>query len=128
MEVLRLEAGAKTPGVLLDPAGVIDMSGRSVPENTAEFYQQVYHWLDRYADTPALETTVNVYFEYFNTSSSKCLLDIFRKLESIHASGKSKVSVQWYFEKDDEDMMETGEDYSSMIKLPFTVQMRVGAD
>lgn len=104
------------------------MSGRSVPENTAEFYQQVYHWLDRYAENPAPDTGVNVYFEYFNTSSSKCLLDIFRKLESIHASGKSRVSVLWNFEKDDEDMMETGEDYGSMIELPFNVQMRAEAD
>lgn len=121
IEVLKVEAGVKTPYVLLDPQGIIEMSGRSVPENTADFYQPVYQWLDHYAENPARETKVEIYFEYFNTSSSKCLLDIFRKLESIHRSGKCRVSVRWTFDKDDEDMMETGEDYSSMVGIPFEI-------
>jgi len=56
--------------------------------------------------------------EYFNTSSSKCILDLLKRLEKINQAG-SKVSVNWYFESEDEDMEEAGEDYQAIIKLPF---------
>ena len=61
---------------------------------------------------------VNVRLEYFNTSSSKCLLDLFKKLERMNGD-TSSVSVHWYYEVDDEDMAEAGEDYQAIIKLPF---------
>ena len=54
--------------------------------------------------------------EYFNTSSSKCILDVFKKLESLAGT---EVSVKWYYEEDDEDMLEAGEDYEAIIDLPF---------
>ncbi len=122
MNNLQIEPGIKTPAINMDSAGLIEMKGKSIPENTAEFYQPVYEWLDQYAVSPQANTRVLINFEYFNTSSSKCLLDIFRKLETIHNSGKSSVSVSWVYDEDDEDMMETGEDYKSMVKLPFIVQ------
>ena len=59
---------------------------------------------------------MNVQLEYFNTSSSKCILDVFKKLESVTGS---EVSVKWYYEEDDEDMLEAGEDYEAIIDLPF---------
>jgi len=63
-------------------------------------------------------TEVNVQLEYFNTSSSKCILDVFKKLEAIHKSG-NEVIINWYYEEDDEDMLEAGEDYESIIRIPF---------
>jgi hypothetical protein len=60
--------------------------------------------------------------EYFNTSSSKCLLDIFRKLESLSKSGKSEIKVIWLYEEEDEDMMEAGDDYKTIVKLPFEIK------
>jgi len=62
---------------------------------------------------------LKVALEYFNTSSSKCLLDIFRKLEAINQSGRSNVKVSWVYDSDDEDMMEAGEDYQALVKVPF---------
>ena len=65
---------------------------------------------------PNSATVLNVQLEYFNTSSSKCILDVFKKLESVSGS---EVSVKWYYEEDDEDMLEAGEDYEAIIDLPF---------
>jgi len=59
-----------------------------------------------------------VKLEYFNTSSSKCILDVFKKLEMIHKA-KNDVEIKWYYEEDDEDMLEAGEDYESIIRVPF---------
>jgi len=75
-------------------------------------------WLESYAREPLKKTLVNIQLEYFNTSSSKCILDVFKKLEAIHKS-KNDVVINWYYEEDDEDMLEAGEDYESIIRVPF---------
>jgi hypothetical protein len=119
MEAITLEGTAKTPTVKFDAAnGVFEIKGRSIPENSIEFYKPLVDWLDEYAKGPRDLTQVNVQLEYFNTSSSKCILDVFKKLENIH-KGKNEVLINWYYEEDDEDMLEAGEDYESIIRVPF---------
>ena len=94
------------------------MKGRSIPENSVEFYKPLNDWIDTYSSSPKEKTVVDIKLEYFNTSSSKCILDLIKKLERISQKG-SEVHVNWYFEQDDEDMEEAGEDYQAIIKLPF---------
>src|SRR6056297_432114 len=119
MKSISIEGTNKTPSVKLDPGtGVIEIKGRSIPENSIEFYRPVVEWLEEYAKKPNKKTTVNVQLEYFNTSSSKCILDIFKKLESIKKA-RNEVVINWYYEEDDEDMLESGEDYESIIRVPF---------
>lgn len=110
---------AKTPEVFFDAQkGFLKIKGRSIPENSIEFYKPLIDWLDEYANQPQTNTSINIQLEYFNTSSSKCILDIFKKLERIHTDGTS-VSISWYYEADDEAMLEAGEDYESLIDIPF---------
>ena len=119
MEALAIEGTAKTPTVKFDPTqGSIEIKGRSIPENSIEFYKPLVDWLEEYGKTPAALTKVNIQLEYFNTSSSKCILDVFKKLESIYKT-KNEVVINWYYEEDDEDMLEAGEDYESIIRVPF---------
>lgn len=119
MEHLTIEGTAKTPNVKFDASqGFIEIKGRSIPENSIEFYKPLVDWLEEYGKTPAALTKVNIQLEYFNTSSSKCILDVFKKLESIYKS-KNEVIINWYYEEDDEDMLEAGEDYESIIRVPF---------
>jgi hypothetical protein len=63
-------------------------------------------------------TEVDVKLEYFNTSSSKCILDLFKQLEKLNQQN-TEVKINWYYEEDDEDMAEAGEDYDAIIDLPF---------
>ena len=123
MEKLSLEPGPKTPFILLDPAGIIELRGKSIPENSTEFYKPVFDWLDQYAADPRPGTKMLIQLEYFNTSSSKCILDIFRRLEGLHKAGSSSVSIAWFYDEDDEDMMETGEDYKTIVNIPFTISV-----
>ena len=92
----------------------------SIPENSIEFYKPIVESLDDYAKGPKEKTKVEIQLEYFNTSSSKCILDLFKKLEAIHKGG-NEVAINWYYEEDDEDMLEAGEDYQAIIKVPFTM-------
>jgi hypothetical protein len=119
MESIIREGTPKTPSILFDAEkGLVDIRGRSIPENSTEFFKPLVEWLDRYSENPAKITTVNIHLEYFNTSSSKCILDLFKKLETIYKA-KNEVIVNWYYEEDDEDMLEAGEDYESIIRIPF---------
>ena len=102
--------------------GILEVKGRSIPENSIEFYKPLVDALDKYAGSAKPATTVNVQLEYFNTSSSKCILDVFKKLESINKSG-SAVTINWHYEEDDEDMLEAGEDYQAIINVPFKMIM-----
>ena len=119
MENLVLEGSPKTPEVNFDAnLGVLEIKGRSIPENSIEFYKPLIDWIDSYGASSKETTVVEMRLEYFNTSSSKCILDLFKKLESING-GNTEVKINWYFEEEDEDMEEAGEDYDAIINLPF---------
>ncbi len=119
MEIIIRDGTPKTPSVKLDgTTGIIEIKGRSIPENSIEFYKPLIDWLEKYGAAPSASTVVNIQLEYFNTSSSKCILDIFKRLELISKKG-NLVEINWYYEEDDEDMFEAGEDYQSIINLNF---------
>ncbi|MCS7004298.1 MAG: DUF1987 domain-containing protein [Cytophagales bacterium] len=116
MNVLSLEGTEDTPRIILDKANnIFEISGRSLPEDSAEFFQPVLDWLDEYQKQANPETNFVFKLEYFNTASSKLILDILSKLEDIKGC-----SVTWYFHEDDEDMEEAGEEFSELVDVPFT--------
>lgn len=118
MDPINIEGTPKTPTVNFNSdTGVLEIKGRSIPENAVEFYKPLVDWIGSYGDVAKEGTTVNIQLEYFNTSSSKCILDVFKKLESIN--GKTSITINWHYEEDDEDMLEAGEDYQAIINIPF---------
>lgn len=119
MEDYNLEKTLKTPAVQLKAeSGLIELVGRSIPEDAIAFYQPILAWINKYKENPADKTKLNIKLEYFNTASSKCLLDLFKATEAIKENGK-EVVVYWHFEEDDDDMEEAGEDYQAIVNLPF---------
>lgn len=120
---LELKETPTTPSVLLDPdAGMIRIEGRSIPENVIDFYQPIINWIDTYAKDPMAKTEVHFKLEYFNTSSSKRLFDIMKKVESIATNTGKSVSINWYYEEDDEDIYFAGNDYKALItKIDFNL-------
>ncbi|MCI5777173.1 MAG: DUF1987 domain-containing protein [Bacteroidales bacterium] len=122
METITLQESAKTPYILMDPdKGIIEIKGRSIPENSVEFYRSVNNWLNEYAQGDMKSTKVRFQLEYFNTSSSKCILDIFKKLEVMYRKGWD-VNISWCYDEDDEDMYESGEDYQSILSCPISLE------
>jgi len=99
--------------------GNFELKGKSIPENSALFYKPFFEWLDKYASKPAPITVLNIQLDYFSTSSSKCIYDMFKKLEKLSDSKKSEVFVNWHYNENDEDMEEVGVDFKSLFKIPF---------
>ncbi len=119
METIKIQGTEDTPKVILDKdTDLMEISGRSLPEDVASFYEPVLTWLDEYAQNPNPKTIFNFKLIYFNTASSKLLLDILMKLEEIHEAGHD-VLIRWHFPEDDEDMEEAGEEYADIVDVPF---------
>jgi hypothetical protein len=119
METIKIAGTEDTPKVILDPEkNEFEISGRSLPEDVASFYNPVLNWLEEYVENPNDKTVFNFKLVYFNTASSKLLLDILMKLESLHENGK-EVLIKWHYPEDDEDMEEAGEEYSDIVDVPF---------
>ncbi len=119
MEPYELGATDRTPSVLLEPAqGLFALAGCSIPENADRFYSPLHDLLDRYGAAPASTTTIRVELSYFNSSSSKYLLDLFRHWEDLHAAGHTRVTLEWHYAKGDLDMQEAGQDYRALLEFP----------
>lgn len=120
MEKFVQPATLSTPKVDLDPnSGVFKLIGKSVPEDGFSFYKPIFDWLEEYENTPCDTTTVHISLEYFNTNSSKFLLDFFFRLVNIHKDGKSSVTIHWY--ANDDDLIEAGNDYAAIVHVPMKV-------
>ncbi len=122
MELLKIESTRQTPEIdFNNETGVLSIRGRSMSENSFEFYTNIIAWIEEYINNPVEDTIVKIYLEYFNTSSSKCILEIFKKLKKIMDIREKKILIMWYYDEDDEEMMETGEDYKDVTDLPFEI-------
>jgi len=119
MESLIIENTNKTPKVFFNALnGKMELVGRSIPENSFQFYEPLLQWIDEYAKSPQDQTTFTFKLDYFNTSSSMYILGILKKLEKMYVDGKN-VKVFWYYDSEDEDMLQTGEDLRQIVKIPI---------
>jgi hypothetical protein len=122
LEILTSNETDKTPNVSLDSTtGVLEIGGVSIPEDTLAFYEPIFKWLDNYLEKPAGSTVLTVEMKFFNTSSSKCLYTIFRKLETLHQKGRS-VKIKWCYKLEDTDMYESGQDFKNLVAAPFVIE------
>ncbi len=116
--MIQLHATDKTPAILFDTqTGVFSITGKSLTENAYEFYKPLLELIEGYKKQPQFQTIINIQLEYFNTSSSKSMLDLLRSFETLKTS--SNIIVNWYYEADDDDMLEVGEDYQQIVDLTF---------
>ncbi len=121
MNRIEIQGTDDTPNVILDATQGnqhMEISGRSLPEDVVTFYDPILEWLDEYAEKPLEKTIFDFKLEYFNTASSKLLLDILLRLEQLYEDGND-VLIRWHFPDDDEDMEEAGEEYADIVEVPF---------
>jgi hypothetical protein len=116
MENLYLEQDIKTPKLDFNfSRGELSIEGISVPENTIDFYSPFVFWVKEYVQNPK-KTVLAIKLEYFNTSTSVVLLNIMRDIASM---GREFGTIKWYYELDDFEMKEVGEDYKNMLDTNF---------
>ena len=120
MESIRIEKTQKAPLFILRD-GYILLSGRSIPQNARQLYKICIDWVEQYVQSPASETIVDLYFEYIDTSSIRCVVDMLTKLCQIQVNSQNKIEVNWYFERDDDDSYDLGAYIQAHMKIPFNI-------
>jgi SiaC family regulatory phosphoprotein len=121
MSNINIPATDKSPEVILNTDGLISIKGKAIPDNAFQFFLPVMDWVDKYCTKPAEHTKIELALEYYNTSSSKVLISILKSLDNIHKSGASKIEAKWFFETDDDDMEESGQDFQRMVSIPISL-------
>ncbi|MFP4621447.1 MAG: DUF1987 domain-containing protein [Bacteroidales bacterium] len=120
-EYVKIPATQRTPEILLDRTGTeaeVHFLGRSLPDDARGFYNPILQWIDEYFSQPHPKTFIRFKLEYFNTSSSKMLLQIIKKLEKLENHNKN-VAVEWCYMEDDEDILESGRTFQELTSIPF---------
>jgi hypothetical protein len=118
MEELKKIATKNTPEIILNPGGTIRIKGRSIHENVADFFGPVEKWVSEYVEKPADVTYVHMNLEYFNSASAKVFIHLLQKFTYVTLKNK-KFVFNWYYEDGDEDILERGEDFASILDVPF---------
>ncbi|HEY4798099.1 MAG TPA: DUF1987 domain-containing protein [Bacteroidia bacterium] len=129
MNALLIEPSDFSPKVVFDPAkNLFELSGESRPENTSKFYVPILEWLQQYQNVLYWEKdkfgqsqpkTFEFKLDYFNSTSAKFIMDVLMQLDKMAQDGFN-IKAKWHYDKRDEDMKESGEEFSKLLKkLPI---------
>jgi hypothetical protein len=116
MEELRISPTKNTPEIILNPEGIIRIKGRSIHENVTDFFEPIEDWISEYITVPAEITSVDMNLEYFNSASAKVFIHILQKITYVTLKHK-KFIFNWYYEDGDEDILERGEYFASILDV-----------
>lgn len=119
MPRLQLTPTEKTPEIHFDSeAGLFEMTGCSIHENAEAFFRPLLDMLEVYSRQPGPVSLVRLNLDYFNSSSSKYILDLLRLIDEAHVCGLTKATLEWHHAQDDLDMLEAGQDYEELLEMP----------
>lgn len=122
MQVLNIKAREETPEVILNKEdGIFSIKGKSFPEDPFFFYNPILEWVKKYAENPNDKTELYFAITYFNTSSSKIILEIMKCFEIIKKEKNKEVLINWICHSEDEEMIESGEIYAERIDIPLNI-------
>jgi hypothetical protein len=116
MDPLFIKGTDDTPEVILDrDKGMFVISGKSFPDDPFSTYQPVFEWLEKYFESPNDETVFELKLVYVNTASSKQITDILLILKENMK--KSNITIKWYYDRMDDDMLFEGETLQTTLKI-----------
>ncbi len=99
-------------------AKVLVMKGHSLPENSYYFFLPILEWTEKYLKTLPDNTTLSIAFEYLHTGATKQIFELMRMLKKSEENGNS-ITINWYYEEDDDDMKDLGKQFSSALDIKF---------
>lgn len=121
MAKLLILATDESPQIMFDPSrGILDIFGKSLPENISDFYSPLEQAVVEYIDDPQPETTISFDLVYLNSASTKRILEIICHFEKLYNSG-GKVIFNWYYDQFDEDMRDEGEEFARLTDLSVKI-------
>lgn len=128
MKSIYREAAFRTPEINFDSQkNIFFIKGRSLPENANEFYDPYKKWLKNYFSGKVDPCKFILQIDYFNSSSSRMILEIMYILKnSIHEG--NTIEIIWRYEEDDDEMMTVGEEIEAIIEVPIQMEVIINED
>ena len=118
MQDLFIQGTDSLPTVSFKTSGELKLTGRALPEDAAKFFAPMIEWV---AEFPLDEVNMEINLDYFNTSVSKQLLDLFKTIDNKKSI--VTVNVKWMYEEGDDEMLESGEIYQDILpRFKFSFQ------
>lgn len=114
MKVVLLEGTLITPRLSYSESSIF-IEGHCIPENSIEFFRGLFEILEKHLSTVNKKIVLDLNISYLNTSSSKCLFDLFMKFKDNIAT------VIWRYREGDDERLQKGEGYQSIVNLPFKI-------
>lgn len=111
MEKFTSDPTSSLPLVDFSPEGYLKLEGRAIPENANNLFDPLINYIDQLTSSCV---TFDIKLEYFNTASSKKMLEMLKHLDAN--TNVSDITVFWHFEEGDEDSLETAEIYEDCLK------------
>jgi hypothetical protein len=114
---MKIEGTKSSPSVSIEN-GIFEIKGRSIPEDTHDFYSPIIHVIQDYLKNPYENTVLQFHLEYINSGSKKYITNILSTFNEYYLHGND-VKIFWHYDFDDDSMLELGHDLQSMVKIPF---------
>ncbi len=122
MGTFKIEQQEDTPQVLVDfDNGLVEFKGKSLPEDSTEFFRPVEKAIREYLSQPQPTTKVSLQFDYLNSSSQKRMLEIVSLFEQLEQNGKL-LEISWLYPDDDEDILDEGKEFARMLGLDIDIR------
>ena len=116
---MRIEGTKNTPGIVIEK-GLIEIKGRAIPEDAHEFFSVIQNEVKEFSENITGKTEIRFHLEYINSGSRKNISNILGQFNDLYLRGKD-IAVLWHYDYDDESMLELGNDFRSMLQIPFKV-------
>ena len=119
---IKLKATEDTPEVYLDKEkSIFIIKGKAMPENAFDFFRPILDWMNAYVKSPNQNTVLEVYLEYFNSSSVKQIFTLLSKVDQLSDEGH-QAKIIWRYKENDELMKEKGAEFESFLDVPFEMK------
>ena len=118
---LAIKETVFTPSVkIINEGHRIVISGQSRLEDPAPFYEELSVVLEKNINEFKTSLSIDFILGYLNSSSSKWLFHILKGIQNNY-NGKKIITINWYYDKDDDSIIEAGEVFQSLLNLPFNI-------
>ncbi|MDO8998117.1 MAG: DUF1987 domain-containing protein [Bacteroidota bacterium] len=118
MENLNISPTPKSPEVKFNINGDLFIGGKSIPEDTNNYYKPLFTWLEEFKKTSPAAINMTLKLEYMNTSSVRIMLKFLQNLVAL-SKENVQLKITWVYDFDDDDICEQGEIIKESIKFPM---------
>lgn len=118
-KALYIKGTSKTPEIDF-ASGNIQISGRSIPEDSLTFFEPIMKWIEDYLKKTEKFTKVSFKIEYINSGSNRFLYKILKQFDESFKDGRN-ITINWYYEEDDDTIKNLGEDFKDLLEIPINL-------